>query len=118
MSFFPFEDEKADKKTSLTFLMWSPFHFNFEYLWSYYLLNVQPLHEGGGNSPGNYGQTNYGNGEVVGRQPQLTMHSHGQGNHAPNRPGFGPKQNRNRRGPGQPPKQVWVGLPKDEDEPK
>jgi 23S rRNA pseudouridine2605 synthase len=74
--------------------------------------------QGGGNSPGNYGQTNYGNGEVVGRQPQLTMHSHGQGNHAPNRPGFGPKQNRNRRGPGQPPKQVWVGLPKDEDEPK
>lgn len=48
----------------------------------------------------------------------MTMHSHGQGNHAPNRPGFGPKQNRNRRGPGQPPKQVWVGLPKDEDEPK
>ncbi len=83
----------------------------------------------GQGGQGGYGQENNGNRQprltshgqpplTTHTQPQLTMHTHGFGNPRPQGPRFGSKQNRNRGGAAQPPKQRWEGLPKDEDEPK
>ncbi|MEO6929417.1 MAG: hypothetical protein ABI190_09640, partial [Casimicrobiaceae bacterium] len=85
--------------------------------------------QGGYGQGGGYGQdgnngnrqprlTSHGQPPVTAHtQPQLTMHMQGFGNPRPSGPRYG-KQNRGPGGAGQPPKQRWEGLPKDEDESK